>query len=252
MTRGRFDQDPDRLPGQSRVFATTHWSVVLTARDADAPQQLEALEILCRAYWYPLYSYIRRQGYSPVEVQDLTQEFFARLLEKDFLRLVDPARGRFRSFLIMALDRFLAKEWRRGQRQKRGGGQVLVSLDMEDGERRYAAETADERTPDKIFELRWALQVLDRALDQLRRESSAPAKRAMFDRVQGLLAGDGADAPYETLAAEVGLSVNAFKVAVHRMRQRYRELVRAEVLQTVSRPEEVDDEIRHLLAALTP
>jgi RNA polymerase sigma-70 factor (ECF subfamily) len=238
--------------GRVPIFATTHWSVVLAAKERGSPDGAEALAELCRVYWYPLYTFVRRRGYDPHEGQDLTQEFFARLIEKEFLRLVDPGSGRFRSFLVMALDRFLKKEWTRANRQKRGGGQTLISFDAEAVERRYHAELADGIIPEKLFERRWALTLLDRAMNRLRRECDGPNKRALFDRIQGLLAGDRAEGSYETLAAEGGMTVGAFKVAVHRMRQRFRELLRAEVAQTVSKPEEIDEEIRYLLRALLP
>jgi RNA polymerase sigma factor (sigma-70 family) len=242
-------------PGLERAqttsaFATTHWSVVLAARDSDSPAGAEALARLCEAYWYPLYVYVRRRGLGPEDAQDLTQEFFARLLEKNFLRLVDPGRGRFRSFLVMALDRFLAKEWQRQHRQKRGGGRPLSSLDAAEGEQRYFREPAREYPPEKLFDRRWALTLLERTLAQLGRECEAAGKGALFRAVQGWLAGESEGQPYEALARRLGLSVNALKVAVHRLRRRHARLLRAEVAQTVARPEEVDDEIRYLLGTL--
>ena len=237
-------------PILARTFVTTRWTVVLSARDNDSTTKAEALAKLCETYWYPLYAYVRRRGYAPPAAQDLTQEFFAQLLEKDFLRAVDPTRGRFRSFLVMAIDRFLTKEWVRSHRLKRGGV-PLVSLDAEAGERRYLAEPADNLTPERIFERRWALSLVERSVQRLREKCSTPEKRRLFDCVQGLLAGDREDAPYEGLASELGLTRNALKVAVHRLRQRHRALLREEVRETVGSAEEVDEEIRHLLSVLS-
>lgn len=237
-------------PQTTATFATTHWSVVLAARNPDSPEGADALGRLCAAYWYPLYAYVRRRGHEPEDARDLTQEFFARLLEKNFLRLVDPGRGRFRAFLVMAMDRFLAKEWRRQNREKRGGGRALQSLDADAGERRYRCEPAQNSSPEHLFDRRWALTLLERSLAHLGRECEATGKGALFRAVQGWLAGEPDPEPYEALARRLGQSVNALKVAVHRLRRRYAQLLRAEVAQTVARPEEVDDEIRYLLRTL--
>jgi RNA polymerase sigma factor (sigma-70 family) len=238
-------------PGRGQAFVTTCWTVVLAAQDGDEPENRAALARLCEVYWYPLYAYVRRRGHDAHSAQDLTQEFFARLLEKEFLRAVDPTRGRFRSFLVMALDRFLSKEWRRSRRLKRGGGQMTVSLDAGTLENRYRAEPVDGMTPERIFERRWALELVQRSMDRLQAEATTPGKKRFFECVCGLLAGDRNETRHEQLAAGLGMSVNAFKVALHRLRQRHRALLRDEVLQTVAGPDEVDSEIRHLLAVLS-
>ncbi|MBI3417971.1 MAG: sigma-70 family RNA polymerase sigma factor [Verrucomicrobia bacterium] len=242
--------DGERATGGEQ-FATTHWSVVLTAGEASTPHAREALEKLCRLYWYPLYAYVRRQGRGPEEAEDLTQEFFTRLIAKNYLSAVDRRKGKFRSFLLAALEHFLAKQWVRAHAQKRGGRQVFVSFDDEDVETRYQLEKADELTPEKIYDRRWALTLLQQALARLEAECADDSRRALFEQLKPLLSGEDSEASYADIAARVGTTPGAVKVAMHRLRQRYGELLRAEVGHTVARPEEVDDEIRHLLAALS-
>lgn len=230
-----------------RSFATTRWSIVLHARD-DSTEARRALSTLCGAYWYPLYAYVRRQGRSPHDAQDLTQEFFARLIAKDWLGAVARERGRFRSFLLAAMKHFLANEWDRAQAQKRGGGAECFSIDETTAEGRYLHEPADIASPEKLFEQRWASALLDQVLARLREEMTAGGKAAQFDVLKGCLAGEKPQ--HAALAAQLGMSEGAVKVAVHRLRDRYRALIRAEIAQTVADPAEVDDELRHLFAAL--
>jgi RNA polymerase sigma factor (sigma-70 family) len=232
------------------VFVTTHWSVVLKAGRQDTPQATGALEQLCRVYWYPLYAYVRRRGYSPPDAQDLTQEFFARLLERNWLARADHARGRFRTFLLTAMERFLANEWDKVRALKRGGGQKLVPLQLDTGESQYTAEPADLRTPEQIFERRWALALLGEVMQRLEAEYRAQGKTDLFATLRPCLVGDREILPYPRLSAQLGLPEGAVRVAVHRLRQRYRELLRAEIAHTVASPEEVDAEMRHLFNVL--
>jgi RNA polymerase sigma-70 factor (ECF subfamily) len=230
-------------------FATTHWSLILAARDRAEPGSADALASLCGLYWYPLYAYIRRRGNRAEEAPDLTQEFFARLLEKDFLAAVDRGKGKFRSYLLAACNHFLANEHDRAVARKRGGGKPLLSLDAADAEDRYLAEPADDVAPEKLFERRWAMALLQHVMARLRADFETKGKSALFDRLRGFLAGEKSMG-YRQAAAELGLSEAAIKVQVHRLRARYRELLREEIGRTVGTPEEIDDEIRSLFAAL--
>jgi RNA polymerase sigma-70 factor (ECF subfamily) len=205
---------------------------------------------LCHAYWYPLYAFIRRQGFSPEQAQDHTQEFFARFLEKDLLGSADRARGQFRSFLLAACKHFLANERDRARAVKRGGGREPVSLDLQDAEQRYGLEPADELTPERLFERRWALTLLDQVLARLREESVRADKASLFDRLKGFLTGHADAKPYRQVAEELGMTEGAVKVAVHRLRNRYRELLQEEIARTVDDPAQVEDEIRSLFQAL--
>ncbi len=236
--------------GQAR-FATTHWSVVLQAGHVESPQAGEALERLCRTYWYPLYAYVRRKGYGPNDAQDLTQEFFARLLRGNFLNTVEQRKGRFRSFLVASLEHFLVKEWVRINRQKRGGGQTILSLDAERAENRYALEPADKLSAQKLYERRWAMTLLDQAMKRLGEECRQNGKTELFEKVKNLLSGDDQEECYRELAAGLAMSDGAFRVAVHRLRQRYGILLREEIAQTVATHEEVDEEVRCLFAAFS-
>jgi RNA polymerase sigma-70 factor (ECF subfamily) len=231
-------------------FPSTRWSLVAAAGRGEAPGAPEALAVLCRAYWYPLYAYARRRLVSADDAQDLTQEFFARLLEKDYLQAADPRRGKFRSFLLAAFKHFLAKEHKRAAAQKRGGDRRLLPLDFQDGERRYHHEPADPITPETLYERRWALTLLEQALARLRQEFAGAGKGHLFEALKGTLSGDGTTEPYARIGQDLGLSEQAVKTAVHRLRRRYQELLRAEVAQTVASPEEVEDELRDLFAAV--
>jgi RNA polymerase sigma-70 factor (ECF subfamily) len=234
----------------SNSFATTHWSLVLAAGKGASADAQAALAALCQTYWYPLYAYVRRQGHQPDDAQDLTQEFFARLLEKHYLQSADPGRGRFRSFLLTAFQRFLSKERDRERAKRRGGGTKPLPLDFEAGERRYSLEPAHEATAERIYEQRWALTLLDRVFARLRDESDRAGKQKQFDRLKVYLTGEAGAPAYRDIAAELAMTEGAVKVAVHRLRRRYRDLVREEISQTVAGPEDVDEELRHLFAAL--
>ena len=235
---------------RATAFTTTHWSVVLRAGHGDLPQAAEALDFLCQSYWYPLYAYIRRNGHSPHDAQDLTQEFFARLLERNYLQLADESRGRFRTFLLTSLKRFLINDWRKVHRDKRGGGRKPISLDAEDTEARFQVEPVDNRTPDKAFDRQWSVLVLSRVLDRLEAELLAEKKGPLFNELKTfLLSGDG-DGTYAEIAGRLGMTVGNLKVTVHRLRRRYRELLRHEISMTVEAPEVIDKEIQELISAL--
>ncbi|OWK37850.1 hypothetical protein [Fimbriiglobus ruber] len=232
-------------------FSSTHWSIVLRARRAgDDDDARAALAVLCQRYWYPLYVFVRRKGIAPERAEDVTQGFFARLIERHALDQAAPARGRFRSFLLAAMQNFLANEWDRETAQKRGGGRAVVSLDVAAGESKLGVEPAHELTPEKLFDRAWALQLLEIVLGRLRAEFTDKGKTAEFDALQPFLAGAHADAAYAPAADALGLSRDAVRQAARRLRGRYRELLRAEVADTVGGPDEVDDEIRGLFAAL--
>ena len=239
------------VPDRSGEFCTTHWSVVLEAGRENSPEAAQALERLCGAYWYPLYAYVRRQGHGPDDAQDLVQEFFARLLERNYLRLADRERGRFRTFLLTSLKHFLINEWNKANRAKRGGGRQIISLDAEKIETRFLAEPADERSPDKAFERRWAKVLLDRVLDELQGEFAAAGRGQVFDELKSFLTGEENEGSYADIGGRARMTEGNLKVTVHRMRRRYRELLRAEIARTVEDPETIDEEIRQLAAALS-
>jgi len=232
------------------AFVTTHWSLVVSAGRNDTPHARDALEKLCRSYWFPIYAFVRRQGHGPHDAQDLTQEFFARLLEKKQLAGADPARGRFRSFLLASLKHFLANEWDKANAQKRGGGQVLIPIDAATAETSCGFEPADNLTADIIFERRWALTLLEHVLGRLRAEYVRDGKENLFEQLKPTLTEASRTVAYSEIATRLGTTEGAVKVAVHRLRQRYRELLRAEIADTVANPGEVDDEIRNLFTAL--
>jgi RNA polymerase sigma factor (sigma-70 family) len=223
---------------------------VLAAGETRSPNADQALEALCRTYWYPLYAFLRRRGCGAEDAQDLTQAFLLSLLARKSLRQVAPAKGKFRSFLLAALEHFLANERAHAHRLKRGGGQKLLPLDLASAETRYAGEPADPSTPEKVYERHWALALLKETLDHLCREYEAAGKGVLFEQLQGSLTGDKTLLPYGELATRLGMTNGAIKVAVHRLRQRYRELLREEIAQTVASPAEIDGEIRYLFTAL--
>src|SRR6266566_3877765 len=240
----------DDSPITSRGFHTTHWTIILAAREKDGTDAREALASLCSTYWYPLYAFIRRQGSSPHQAEDLTQEFFFRFLERHALGHVQPAAGKFRSFLLACLRNFLANERERAHTQRRGGGQSLVRLDSTDAETRYALEPADQRTPEAVFERRWAFAVLERTMTEQRHEYVTAGKSELFEALRSFLPGGHGDASRADLAAQRGVSVGAIDVAVHRLRQRFGVLLRQQVAQTVSSDAEVDEEIRYLISVI--
>jgi len=246
------DDDPGRFGSGAGQFATTHWSVVLAAGSPSSDESRGALAELCGLYWYPLYAYVRRRGRGAEEAQDLTQSFFARLIEKRAVQAADPRRGRFRSFLLGSLKHFLANEWDRSRAAKRGGGRTVLSLDVEDAEHRYRLEPADDVTAEKLFERRWALTLLDLVLGRLRGQYVRDGKERVFDGLKGFLGGAGEGGGYREKGEQLGMTESAVKVAVHRLRRRYRDLLRERIAQTVASPEDVDDEIRHLFAAIGP
>jgi RNA polymerase sigma factor (sigma-70 family) len=235
--------------GGSERFATTRWSVVAAAQGRSSPASREALSVLFEAYWYPLYAYVRRRGHSVEEAEDLTQGFFARLLEKHGLEAAAPERGRFRSYLLGALKHFLANEWDQSRARKRGGAVRRLPLDLENAEARYSLEPGHELTPEKVYERRWALTLLELVLSRLEAEHAGKKARS-FQRLKSFLTGDGGCASYAQAAAELDLSEGAVKVAVHRLRRRYRDLLRREIAQTVDSEEAIEDEVRHLFEAL--
>lgn len=232
-------------------FCSTHWSVVLQAGRAHTPQSAAALEQLCRAYWGPLFAWVRRDGHSEHEAQDLTQEFLSRLVANHALASVHPSKGRFRSFLLASLKHFLANEWDRARAIKRGGGRPLVSLDEVTEEDRARFEPVDTLTPDRVFERRWAQTVVARAQARLRREYDGAGQGRRFELLKGYLLGEAAGVSYAETAARLGLTESATKSAIFKLRQRFGEVFRAEIAQTVGSPEEVETEIRHLLEALS-
>lgn len=241
----------ETVPATAVGFHTTHWTMVLAARERDGEVGRRALASLCSTYWYPLYAFIRRQGSSPHEAEDLTQEFFHRFLERNTIGSVRPAAGKFRSFLLACLKNFLANERERAQAQRRGGGQPLVSLDSGDAETRYSLEPADHRTPEAVFERRWAFAVLERTLAELRREYAVVGKSDLFEALQGFLPGGQGDVFRAELAAQRGVSVGAIDVAIHRLRQRFGALLREQVAQTVSSEADVEEEIRYLISVMS-
>jgi RNA polymerase sigma-70 factor (ECF subfamily) len=236
-------------PERGQWFVTTHWSVVLAAGQTASSAASDALEKLCRTYWAPLYSYVRRRGRSPHDAQDLTQEFFARLLQKNYLGDVEPQKGKFRSFLRGALNNFLANEYDRATTLKRGGGKEIIPLDEASAETQYSLETS-ELSPEKAFEKRWAIALLERAFTRTREEFAAAGKAAQFEKLRGFLSDKADQGGYGSLALELGMTPNRVAVTVHRLRERYCEIVREEVAHTVSSADQIEEEMRHLFAIL--
>src|ERR1051325_3707538 len=230
-------------------FATTHWSVVLSAGHSDTPRSRQALERLCQTYWYPLYAFVRQGGYQPHDAQDLTQAFFARLLEKKTLGKVTREKGKFRSFLLTVLNHFLVDEWKRVSAQKRGALRT-ISLDAQTAETRFRQEPLETATPETIFERNWALALLETVFQRLQQEYELAGKGELFRQLKFCLTADRSVIPYEQLATRLDISEGNQKVTVHRLRQRYRELLRAEVANTVSDPGEIEPELRDLFRAL--
>ena len=232
-------------------FATTHWSVVLSAADNHSPAAREALEKLCRSYWRPLYSYVRSRGLTPDDAQDLTQEFFWRLLDKNYLSQVDPRKGKFRSFLLVAVNHFLSNERDKARAVKRGGRVTFLPLEMDTTEEYLRTAPSQTTSPERLYEQSWSLALLERALAQLRQEAQAAGRDRQFAELKILLTGERPSLSYAELAGKLETTEAALKMAVQRLRRRFAELVREEIAQTVSSAEEVEEEIRHLFAVLS-
>ena len=232
-------------------FANTHWSVVLLAGQSASPLCQEALENLCASYWHPLYAFLKRQGYAPADAKDLTQGFFAKFLEKNYLSSVNPARGKFRSFLLAALKNFLANEWDRAHAEKRGGKHTFVSIDEQTAEGRYQVEPASTITPEALFDYQWALTVFDEALRRLKADYEADGKAVRFEALHVYLSSEPAPGAYAAVGARLHLTNEAVAAEVHRMRKQYGELLRKEVGRTVSSPAEIDEEMRFLFSVFS-
>jgi RNA polymerase sigma factor (sigma-70 family) len=239
------------VPAGVGQFPPTLWTMVLLAGGEPGDQAGDALAQLCQRYWYPLYAYLRRRGQSAHDAEDLTQGFFLHLLSRRGLAKVQRQRGKFRSFLLSSLQNYVSDEWDRSRAQKRGGGAALVSLDAQDAEKRYSAEPAGPMDPELLFEHRWAVTILDRALERLEAEYQAAGKAQRFEALRIFLTGEPQGVSYAETGARIGLSDGAVKVAVLRMRQRYRELVRGEIAHTIESEADIDEEMRHLLAILS-
>jgi len=244
------EDSPSERPSHGAIFATTHWSEVLAAGKQESPRAAEALEKLCRSYWYPLYVYVRRRGYGVEDAQDLTQQFFARVLEKGSFQRANPERGKFRTFLLHALQNFLANEWNRAHALKRGGGAVTLSIEVQDAERRYTVEPATTLTPERAYEKRWALTLLDEVLAGLRQEYTEAGRTRVFDELAERLWGKEAEIAYARIGERLGMKEGAVRGAMHRLRASFRERLRAEVAHTVVDFGQVEDEMRYLLTVV--
>src|SRR5262245_28585690 len=246
----RSNSKAERAGAQRQWFTTTHWSVVLAAGHDSSPGAQEALEKLCRTYWYPLYAYVRQRGHTPQDAQDLTQEFFLRLLDKHYLADVDPSKGKFRSFLMVAVNHFLANEWDRANAAKRGGRVAFIAFEEAPAEQRYALELVTDASPEKVFERRWAMVVLNRVLAHLREEFAQAGRTEQFESLKIFLTGEKPSVSYAEVAVRLHTTEAALKMAVKRMRQRCAQLLREEIAHTVDSPEQVEEEIRCLFAAM--
>jgi len=233
-----------------RVFPNTRWSVVLAARERSSPESAAALETICRAYWYPLYTYVRRSGQSPHDAQDLTQDFFSRLLEKNWLDSADREKGRLRTFLVIALKKFMSNEWRRASAQRRGGGQASVPFDTALAETRYAADGLAVLASDEAYDRQWALTLLDLTVNRLRAEFTAAGKPQDFEALKNCLMDARGAIDYAAMAQRLGVNEGAARVAVHRLRKRFREIYREEISQTLADDADLEAELRYLAAAL--
>jgi RNA polymerase sigma-70 factor (ECF subfamily) len=232
------------------AFTTTHWSVVLTAGRNDTTRAHDALARLCQTYWRPLYAYVRRRGYSQHDAEDLTQAFFARLLERNDVAAVSPVRGKFRSYLLAAMNHFLSDEWDKARAQKRGGG-CVIEMDSTVAEAIHARQSDDPLTPERLFDQRWAITVLEEVHRRLRTRYEAEDKGELFEALRFSLMGERNTVPYAELAPRLDMSEGAMKVAVHRLRQRYRKLLRELIAETVAAPAEVEEELQYLMQALS-
>jgi RNA polymerase sigma factor (sigma-70 family) len=243
--------DTATSPDRPRPFPVTRWTVILAAGATPSPESAAALERLCQAYWYPLYAFVRRGGHSPPDAQDLTQEFFAHLLEHNWIARADRHKGRFRSFLLMAMKRFLSKEWDKAKTLKRGGQVRLVPLQFNTAETRYSQEVGDTSTPEQVFEKQWALTLLESVLSLLRQDFAQEGKGALFQALEPCLIGSREAQPYAELAAKLGMTEAAVKMAVSRLRERYRACLKEEIGHTVASVAEVDEELGHLFRVLS-
>ena len=243
-------QQEESVKQNNSQFATTHWSLVLAAGRREDSVSQQALAELCQAYWYPIYAYVRRRVSDVHEAQDLTQDFFARLLEKQSIAAADPSRGRFRAFLLTACKRFLVNEWHKARAAKRGGGHVPLSLDFESGESKYVVEAVDTLTAERLYERQWAIALLARVMERLREEFAQKGKLLHFEQLKQFISGSKRTESYVAAAGALAITEGAVKVAAHRLRARYRDLLRSEIAQTVQEPHEVDDEIRSLFDVL--
>ena len=232
------------------MFPATQWTVVLAAGGTPSPESAVALERLCSSYWYPLYAYVRRRGHLPPDAQDLTQEFFARLLEHNWIAHADRHKGRFRSFLLIAMKRFLANEWDKVTTLKRGGQVRFVPFQSDTAETRYTREPTDTCTPEQVFEKQWALALLESVLNRVRKDYAQEGKGTLFQSLEPCLIGSREAQPYSALAAELEMTEGAVKMAVCRLRERYRACLKEEIAQTVASAAEVDEELRHLCRVL--
>jgi RNA polymerase sigma-70 factor (ECF subfamily) len=244
-------RQPSGQVGSSARFHTTRWSVVLSAGDRPTSQSRDALATLCETYWYPLYAFTRREGYSPEQAEDLTQGFFERFLEKNYLGDVRRERGKFRSFLLASLKHYLSNQRDRDRALKRGGGKPILSLDAELAESQYRLDPGHDLTPDKVFERRWAMALLDRVLRRLQEEQEAAGKGEQFARLSSHLTRERGGESYREVAEHLGMTEGAVKVAVHRLRRRFRKVLREEISETVAGEDQIDEEIRDLFAALS-
>jgi DNA-directed RNA polymerase specialized sigma24 family protein len=238
-------------PASNSRFQTTSWSLVLAAAGQPTEASRTALARLCGIYWHPIYAFIRRNGHSRDQARDLTQSFFALLIEKHYLTNADQRQGRFRSFLLTAVKGFLANEWDRSHALKRGGFQIPVSIDQVDAEVRRAPEAVEQRTPESLYEYGWAISLLEQAMKRLRADFARMGKSDYFEKIAPLLSGATEEASYKARDVELGISAGALRQSVHRARRKYRDLLRAEVAETVSTPEEVDKELQFLLSTLS-
>ncbi len=234
------------------TFATTHWSVVLAAGGPDSPKAARALETLCCTYWYPLYAYLRRDGHAPEDAEDLVQGFFLHLLQREVLKSIQREGGRFRSFLLVTLKHFVSDERARAEAKKRGGAHLVVSWDQVQAEQQFLREPVDIESPDRLFDRRWALILLERALGRLREESGMAGNGQRFAQLQAFVSGEKGELSYAEAAERAGLTHSALKSAVFRLRRRYHELIREEVSQTVAEPGEIEEELRYLLGLFSP
>lgn len=251
MTNELPDKFPQQAGPRADYFVTTRWTVVLSAGRKSSPQSDRALGELCQVYWYPLYAYVRGRGKSKEDAEDLVQAFFERFLEKNYLEGLGAERGKFRAFLLAALKHFLANEWDKAMRQKRGGGTQHLSLDWQEADKRFHLEPLDCESPDVIYDREWALALLERVIDRLKKECADEGKAELFEESKGYLMMDAGMIPYADAAKHLGMDEGALRVAVHRLRKRYRELLRAEIADTLADPTQVAEEIRSLQAALT-